>query len=316
MPSRRNLLLTAGGLAATLARPSLLRAATWPDGPLTLIIPWTAGGGTDTIGRALAPVMGELLGTTVTVLNRPGGNGVVGHMQIRQSPHDGLTFGVIGPQLVAAPLLGPTPVTWQDLQPLAMLKADVLSVTVGGRTPWRTLPELLAFARANPEAVRMGNTGQGSSVHIAVLELEKKAGIALTHVPYAGAAPVVRDMLGGHLDATMASAVELRGQVASGDLRMLAVTGRERHRLFPEVPTAAEQGLDVVVSNWSGLALPKGVPEPIQRRLEETVRLAMADPRFTSVMAQQGFDMRFRGIADFTAFLHEADTQSRTYFRS
>ena len=310
--------LAAGGgvLGAGLAPRRQANAADWPTRPLTLVIPWAPGGGTDLVFRAMAPLLSERLGQPVTVVNRPGGSGTVGHMAIRTAVPDGTTFGAISAQLLTAPLLGPSPLTWHDLQPIALVNVDAAAFTVRADAPWRTLAELVEYARGNPETVRVGNSGPGGTWHIASLELERQAGIKLIHAPYAGAAPGIRDLLGGHIEAVAFSAVEARAPVEGGQARILAVTASRRLSLFPDVPTAAEQGYPIDLGAWRGLALPLNVPVPVVLRLQEAVAQVVDDPRFRSFMDGQGFGIRYLDADDMATFLEQQDAAYRRFFRA
>lgn len=314
--TRRGVLraVAAGGAASGFSQVAVAKAADWPTRPLTLVIPWAPGGGTDLVFRAMAPLLSEQLGQPVTVLNRPGGSGTVGHMAIRTAIPDGSTFGAISAQLLTAPMLGPSPLTWRDLQPLALVNVDAAAITVRADAPWRTLAEFLDHARRNPESIRVGNSGPGGTWHIAALEFERRAGIRLIHAPYAGAAPGIRDMLGGHIDAVAFSAVEAKAQVESGQARILAVTAPHRLPGFPDAPTAAEAGYPIDLGAWRGLALPLGVPVDILSRLQVAVARVVQDARFRSFMDSQGFGIRYLDAAALTAFLEQQEAAYRRFF--
>jgi tripartite-type tricarboxylate transporter receptor subunit TctC len=319
--TRRGVLraLAAGGgtlSMGVLAPRERADAADWPTRPLTLVVPWAPGGGTDLVFRALAPLLSERLGQPVAVANRPGGSGTVGHMAIRTAAPDGTTFGAISAQLLTAPLLGPSPLTWRDLQPLALVNVDAAAFTVRADASWRDLAGLVEHARQNPETVRVGNSGPGGTWHIASLELERQAGIRLIHAPYAGAAPGIRDMLGGHIDAVAFSAVEARAPVEGGQARILAVAAAQRLPVFPDAPTAVEQGYPIDIGAWRGLALPLGVPAPIVRRLQEVVGQAVDDSRFRSFIDGQGFGIRHLDAEGVAAFLEQQDAAYRRFFRA
>jgi tripartite-type tricarboxylate transporter receptor subunit TctC len=301
-------------LAAALAAPALARAQDGPSRPCSLIIPWAPGGGTDLVFRALAPLMGDRLGQPVAVVNRPGGSGTVGHMAIRTAVPDGTTFGAISAQLLTAPLLGPAPLTWHDIQPLALVNVDAAAFSVRSDAPWQSLAAFVAHARAQPEAIRVGNSGPGGSWHIASLELERRAGIRLTHTPYAGAAPGIRDLLGGHIDAIAFSAVEARAQIEAGQIRVLALCAPERIAFAPMAPTAAEQGYPIDIGAWRGLALPLGVPAPIRATLGRAVADSMTDARFQDFMRIQGFGIRALDAEGMRGFLQTQESTYRQFF--
>jgi tripartite-type tricarboxylate transporter receptor subunit TctC len=308
---RRTMLLAMGGAATATMAPA--QPAEWPTRPFSLIVPWAPGGGTDLVFRAMAPLLAERLGQPVAVLNRPGGNGTVGHMAIRNAVPDGVTFGAIAAQLLTSPMLGPSPLTWRDLQPLALINVDPAAITVRTDAPWRNLAELIEHARRNPEAVRVGNSGPGGTWHIAALDLERHAGIRLIHSPYSGAAPGIRDLLGGHIEAVAFSAVEAKTQVEAGQARILAVTAPQRLPNFPDVPTAAEQGWPIDLGAWRALALPPGVPASVLARLQDAVAQTVLDPRFRSFMDSQGFGIRYLDAVGLAGFLEQQDAAYRRF---
>lgn len=312
MVDRRSLLRVGAGLAALSAGSA--RAADWPTRPVTLIVPWAPGGGTDAVGRALGRGLSTRLGVPVPVMNRPGGNGTVGHVAIRDAAPDGHVIGFLSPQLITGPLLGSVPITWRQVQPLALINTDPGAITVGAQKPWRTLREFVEEARRHPRSLRVGNSGQGGAWHLTALELERKAGIELIHVPYASAGPALQDLVGGHIDAVSFSAVEARTPVAGGQARMLAVAAPERLATLPDVPTGREQGFDLDVSTWRGIGTSRGTPAPLLARLEQAIHQTMQDELFQAFMAQQGFGIRFLAGEAFGAFMAEQDATYRTYF--
>lgn len=290
------------------------QAADWPTGPVEMIVPWAAGGGTDRVGRALANVLGEQLGVAVPVLNRPGGTGVVGHTALAQSTPDGHTIGFITPQLLTAPILGMTDLGVDDLRPVALVNEDPGAVTVSAESPWQTLEEFLDHASANPGAVRVGNSGPGGTWHIVAVTLEREADLNLIHTPYDGAAPAITDMLGGHIEAVTVSAVEVGPQVEGGLARMLAVTAAERLDTFPDVPTAAEAGLDVQLGTWRGFAVAKDTPDEIVQEIEDALRAAVESDAFQDFMREQGFGAAFLGADDFVAYLERQQAAYESFF--
>ncbi len=300
---------------ATFFAVSPAAVAEWPEKRIEFIVPWAPGGGTDLVGRALAQILSEILGTPVPVINKPGGAGIVGHTAIKRAAPDGYTFGFITPQLLTAPILGTSTLSYEEMQPLAMINADPGAVTVAVGAPWKSLQEFVAYARTNPGKVSIGNSGEGGTWHMVAVELERKAGIRVIHTPYNGAAPAIRDMVGGHIAAVTVSAVETRSQITGGQARMLAVTAPKRLEAFPDVPTAREQGLDIDLGTWRGLAVPPGVPAPIAAKLQEAIRKAVADPRFKDFMDKQGFGISYLASADFVAFLKRQDATYRAFFR-
>ena len=300
--------------AATLFAASPAAVAEWPERRIEFVVAWAPGGGTDLVARALASSLAEILGTPVPVINKPGGAGVVGHTAIRRAAPDGYTLGFISPQLVSAPILGTSTLSYEEMQPLALINADPGAIVVAAGAPWKSLQEFVAYARANPGKVSVANTGEGGISHMVAVELERKAGITVIHAPYNGAAPAIRDLIGGHIGAAAVTAVEARSQINAGLARILAVMAPKRLEAFPDAPTAREQGLDIDLGTWRGLAIPPGVPAPIVAKLQEAIRKAIADPRFKDFMDNQGFGISYLASADFVAFLKQQDATYRAFF--
>lgn len=305
----------AAALLASLALAGPAQAQEdWPSQPIELIVPWSAGGGTDRLARAIAPLLEEELGVSVPVINRPGGTGVVGHTAIANAEPDGYTMGFITPQLLTGPILGMTELSYHDLQPLAMINADPGAVTVSAEAPWDTLGEFLDYAKEHPGEVRVGNSGPGGTWHIVAVSLEREAGLDLIHTPYDGAAPAITDMLGGHIEAVTVSAVEVGPQVEGGLAKMLAVTATERLDAFPDVPTAEEAGLPLDLGTWRGLAVPEGTPDDVVQRLQDALRAVVEDEEFQAFMQEEGFGLRFLPADEFVNFLEAQEAAYEAFF--
>jgi tripartite-type tricarboxylate transporter receptor subunit TctC len=279
----------------------------WPQQPIQIIVAWSAGGGTDRVARAIAPLLEEELGVPVAIVNRPGGTGVVGHTALSRARPDGYTIGMITPQLVTGPILGLTELSYDQFNLLALINEDAGSVTVNADSPWSTLPEFIEYAKENPARIRIGNSGPGGTQHMTAVTLERETGIDVIHTPYDGASPAITDLLGNHIEAVTASAVEVEPQVSAGLLRMLAILSSQRSASFPDVPTAAEQGFDIQVGTWRGLAAPAGLPGEVLARLTEAVHNAASDPRFLAYMEGEGFGARNLGPDDFETYIERQE---------
>jgi tripartite-type tricarboxylate transporter receptor subunit TctC len=298
MPGRRRSLAL---LAATaLAIPRLLRAQdaarSWSPGrPVRILVPAVAAGGADTATRILAPRISALLGQPVVVDNRPGGSGNLANELLAQAPPDGLTvqMGTIG-NLAVNPLIQRNlPV--DPLRDFAHLSLAVqvtnLLVTPADR-PWRTVPDLLAAAKATPGRLSYGSSGVGSAGHLAGALLDQAAGTEGVHVPYRGGGQLIADLLSGKIDyafATAATTLEHCGP--GGRLRALAVPSAERSALAPAVPTIAETGVPgFAVLNWYALVGPRAMPAPAVVRWNAALRGALADAEAVRKLAAQGIE--------------------------
>jgi tripartite-type tricarboxylate transporter receptor subunit TctC len=305
------MVLMVGLLGACGSSEPAAAAEIFPDQPITLICPWGAGGGTDSVGRALADVAKDLFGQSVVVENKTGGVGVVGMTTSMNAKPDGYTVGLIAIEVVTLPKMGlaPDTFTYENYRPLALLNADPCAITVSADAPWNTLQEFLDYVKENPGEVTVGNAGSGSIWHLGAIGLEEAAGVEFKHIPYSGGAnPVVVDLLGGHIDAVAVSPAEVGTHVEAGKLKILGIASEERLDKFPEVPTYKEQGIDLVLGTWRGLAVPKDTPDDVFAILEEKFVEAAKDPKFSDFLANAGLGHVVMGSEDFTAKIQREDT--------
>ena len=295
--------------------PVNLFASNWPEKPINMIVAWAPGGGTDRVARSLANILSEKLGVPVPVLNRPGANGGVGHTTLAQARPDGYTIGFITPQLVTGPILGLTTLTYKELTTLTLINNDPGAVTVKIDAPWNSLKEFIEHARKNPSKVRIGNSGPGGTWHMVAVSLERVSGAKVIHMPYPGAAPAITDLLGGHIEAVTYSAAEVAPQIQNKLLRMLAVTANERMENFPDVPTAMEQGYDLDLGTWRGLAVPNNTPMEIREKLGKAIKESINDARFKEFMKREAFGIRYLDSEKFLKFLNVQEEAYRTFFK-
>ncbi|MBL6455603.1 tripartite tricarboxylate transporter substrate binding protein [Belnapia sp. T6] len=299
---------------ALLALPALLpgpaRAEGYPARPITWIVPFGAGGITDTSARTLAQRMGQLLGQTVVVENRPGAGGTIGAEFVARGAADGylMLYGSQGP-ISAAPSIFPTlrydP--QRDLAPVHGLGASPHLIVVPPSRPWTTLAELVEAARSRPEGLTYASTGIGTSPHLAAEALLQSTGIRMAHAPYANGTQGLNDVIGGRLDVMWDYPLTSLPHVREGRLRALAVTDSGRVALAPGIPTVAEAGLPgAEMVPWAGLFVPARTPAEIVARLAGAVREAMADSRVQEFFNGTGTVLwPEMGTDRFRAFLAE-----------
>lgn len=300
---RRTMLAGAVALAAgIIATPAL---AAYPDKPVTVICPWTAGGGTDVLLRALAKAAEKHLGQTINVVNQTGGAGAIGHNAIRAARPDGYTLGMITFELNSLPPQGLVPFTWKDFDPLMRINSDPAALTVRKDAPYSTVRGFMDYAKAHPGEITIGNSAPGSVWHIAAGLAAEKTGVEVKHVPFDGAQPAVTALVGGHIKAVAVSVAEVKGQVQAGNLKLLGVMSAERDKIFPDIPTFKEQGVDVQFYTWRGLGLPKGVPAPIKAKLADAFKKAYDSPDFQEFAAKASLNLAYQNSADFAKFLDQ-----------
>lgn len=298
---RRNLILGSVALASSmLAMPAF---AAFPEKPITMICPWTAGGGTDTLLRALSKEAEKHLGQTINVVNQTGGGGAIGHNAIRAARPDGYTVGMITFELNSLPPQGLVPFTWKNFDPLMRINSDPAALTVRADAPYSTVRGFMDYAKSNPGQVTIGNSGPGSVWHIAAGLAAEKTGVAVKHVPFDGAQPAVTALVGGHIKAVAVSVAEVRGQVQAGNLKILGVMASERDKLFPDVPTFIQQGVDVEFYTWRGLAAPKGVPPEARAKIVDAYKKAFDSKEFKDFAAKASLNLSYQDGAEFSKFL-------------
>ena len=295
---------------------SVSALAAYPDKPVTVICPWTAGGGTDVLLRALSKEAEKYLGQTINVVNQTGGAGAIGHNAIRAAQPDGYTIGMITFELNSLPPQGLVPFTWKDFDPLMRINTDPAALTVRKDAPYNTVRGFVDYAKAHPDEITIGNSAPGSVWNIAAGLVAEKAGIKVKHDPFDGAQPAVTALVGGHIKAVAVSVAEVRGQVQAGNLKILGVMSSERDKIFPNVPTFKEQGVDVEFYTWRGLALPKGVPANVKAKISEAYKKAFDSKEFQEFAAKASLNLAYLNAADFTKFLSQNYTDVDAVMKS
>ena len=294
------------GLAAMVTTVFAVPAmAAYPDKPVTVICPWTAGGGTDVLLRALSKSAEKYLGQTITVVNQTGGAGAIGHNAIRAARPDGYTVGMITFELNSLPPQGLVPFTWKDFDPLMRINSDPAALTVRKDAPYNTVRGFMDYAKSHPGEITIGNSAPGSVWHIAAGLAAEKTGVQVKHVPFDGAQPAVTALVGGHIKAVAVSVAEVRGQVQAGNLKILGVMSADRDKIFPDVPTFKEQGVDVQFYTWRGLGLPKGVPPAIKAKIADAYKKAFDSQEFKDFAAKASLNLAYQDSAEFAKFLDQ-----------
>jgi tripartite-type tricarboxylate transporter receptor subunit TctC len=303
--NRRSVLV---GLAAACTAP-VARAGDWPEKSITWVVPFPAGGPTDTFTRPLAEEVGKLLGQTIVIDNRSGAGGTIGAAVVARAPADGYTMLVGYTGFTYAPLVYANAGfdLLRDFAPISAIDRvqEVLAVNPQ-RLDVLTLRQFLDIARRKPGSIDIASGGIGTVPHLAMELLEARAGVKLHHVPYRGGAPALQDLLSGQVAAMFGSAGLFASYVKDGKLRALAVAGRRREPLLPDVPTMQEAGLaDFRAVSWDGLFAPRGTPDAILDRMHAAVQAALATPELRKLWAEQGGRVDPESRADFTRFVAE-----------
>ena len=278
----------------------------FPTKSITLISPTSAGGGTDLAARALAADAEKYLGQSIGVVNKPGGSGSLGMTEGANAKPDGYTVTMVIAELTMLEHLGISPLNYKQVKPVVLVNLDPAALTVPVDAPYNTLEEFIAFAKANPGKLKVGNAGSGSTWHLAAESLAKSAVIELNHVPFEGAAPAVTALVGGHIDAVTVSPAEVKTQLEAGNLKTLAVMSDARSDIIPDVPTFTEAGLEIeTIGTWRGLTVPKDTPDEIVASLEEAFTKATEEENFKKFMAANGLGIQVKGSSEFQKHMDE-----------
>lgn len=301
--------ITVIALLSVVLFPTTAQAA-YPDRPITLIVPFGAGGGTDQVARTLAAIMQEDLGVPVNVVNREGGGGAVGHTAGATARPDGYTLTMITAELVMMHWQGLTQLDYTSFAPIGIVNMDPASVLVAADSPWHTLDELMADIKANPGYYKASGTGAGAIWDVARVGWLTTAGLTSNHLPWipsTGAAQALQELIAGGVHVVTNSIVEGRSMILAGTVRPLAVMAEQRVAAFPDVPTLKELGIDWSLGTWRGIAVPAGTPAEIVKTLENSLAKAVASEQFTSFMNNMGFGIYWLPSEQAYAFLAEQD---------
>lgn len=300
---RRLLALAA---AAALMVPAL--AVAFPTKPVELTVLFGAGSAADLLARRLAELAGKDLGQPVAVVNRTGAGGAVGYTYVKSQSPDGYALVWNSNSISTAYRAGNMKLDYTAFAGVAALTGEPVSLAVKADAPWKDVRELLAHAKAKPGEVRVGNSGRGSFTHLVAVALENRAGVKLTHVPF-GRELAVTTVLGDKIEASVQLPAEIMAQVTGRQVRVLAVSGDKRLASLPEVPTFKESGIDLSMTLWRGIAVPKGTPEPVIARLERAFVQAAQSAEFREFATRMGAVVEVRGAKDFDAFMARDDRE-------
>ena len=292
--------------AAALCLASLAQAATYPSKPVTIIVPFPAGGSSDMIGRVLAQKMGEKLGQPFVVENKPGATGSIGAATVKNSAPDGYTLlvsslavFVVNPHLQKGMAYDPSKDF--DLLSVAVQAPNVL--IANPKEPVNSVAELVAYLKKNPGKASFASSGAGSSDHLTAELFWQETGTTGLHVPYKGGAPAIQDVMAGHADFSFQNINAVLTQIQAGKLKALAITSAKRSPLLPNVPTLAESGVkNAQVYSWQAIAAPKGLPADVKAKLHDAIVSTLKDPEVAKKMTDLGFEIVANTPEQFAKF--------------
>lgn len=287
---RKPLVSSLACIAGAMLFGSPVSANEWPKQPVRLVVPFSAGGATDLLGRALANELGKIWKQSVVVDNRPGAGGALGAEIVSKSPADGYTLLLAsGSMFTVNQYIYPKlSYTVQNFDLITKVASGPMVITVNGNVPAKTVPELVAYVKANPGKVNFASAGNGSQVHMAGEAFADASGIDIVHIAYKGEGPAYADLLAGTVQMAVGNINAIAPLLKTGKIRALAVTGKERAALLPDVPTATEAGLPFEFTGWFALAAPAGTSKELIAKMYADVQQAMQQPGMKRYLADQG----------------------------
>lgn len=286
---------------------SAAQPAKFPAKPVTIIVPTAAGGVNDTLSRAIAESMKQYFPKPVAVINKAGAGGIAGTAEFLSSPADGyvLESGSFGWSVLPTHLQIPPPYTVDQAVPVIQFASAPCTLAVQASAPWKSMKELIDYARANPGKVKLGHPGAGTFIHLAAAEFSEMHGIRFTMVPFAGSAPCLIALMGGNVDVASIYPNDAAPQVRAGQLRVLAVFSEKRVKAMPDAPTLKEQGIDLVRACGFPFMVPKNTPVAVIKVLHDAMKKASEDPAFVSRIESLGYDLKYYNTEDAQKLLLE-----------
>ncbi|MES2282984.1 MAG: tripartite tricarboxylate transporter substrate binding protein [Pseudomonadota bacterium] len=306
---RRPLLASAFLAAISLsASPVVTAQNAWPTKAITMVVPFPPGGLADLVARPVAEAMSRDLGQPVVIENKAGAGGGIGMSQVAKARPDGYTILMALSSLTVLPeadvvLQRPPMFALNDLRPIARYTADPTVLAVRADAPWKTVQQFVDDAKKRPGAINYGSSGNYGTMHVPMEILAQNAGIRMTHVPFTGAGPAVVALLGGQIDAVSTGPATVLQQVKAGKVRVLAHWGTAQLGALPDAPSLKDAGYSAEYAQWSGLFIPKDVPEPIAQRLRAAARAAAQDAKVKDVILGAGSPVQYQDSPDFEKYV-------------
>ncbi|MDU4961652.1 MAG: tripartite tricarboxylate transporter substrate binding protein [Sporomusaceae bacterium] len=270
--------------------------SSYPEKPITMIVPFSVGGGVDLTARELEKLSLGELGQPLLVVNKPGGAGMLALNELVESAADGYTLGLVGTEVILHPLYGLAKYHYPTaLEPIAQISAAPPVLVVQASQPWKNVFDLIAYAKENPGKLKFAHGGIGSLLHVTGEMFAKTVGIKIEQVPFRGGGEVAAALLGGHVQLAFLGPAALKEHVKNGSLRVLAVPGEKRliDPVFSHIPTLKESGIDMVCDYWVGIGAPKGLPPEIKEKLSSNFKAVINNPKFQASQEKLGIELAY-----------------------
>jgi tripartite-type tricarboxylate transporter receptor subunit TctC len=284
--------------------PASATEAAFPTQPIQLIVPYAAGGATDTVARLLQKGMETRLGQPIVVINRPGASTTIGTAAVARAKPDGYTIGMVSvPHVSNYTLLKEMPYAQSDFVPITSVTNTPSVLVVNPSLPVKSVADLIGYIKAHPGQVNYATFGIGSSAHLAALLFQNKTGLSMTAVHYRGGAPAAIGVMTGEVQMSFGTPLSVAAGVASGKLRPIAVAATKRIKLLPDIPTMREQGFDYINGAWFGILAPKGTPDAVVQTLYRAIAETMAEPDVDKVVLDSGSEIFVTSPREFGDFI-------------
>jgi tripartite-type tricarboxylate transporter receptor subunit TctC len=282
-------------------------ADNYPNKPIEVMLPWPAGGRSDVAARIFAPYLEKYLGVPVVVTNNVGGGGVVGMVQLRDSVPDGYKISFGGQAMSNFQYMKPGNLSLWDFTWIGRDHFTPMVLAVKANSQFKTVKDIIEYARKNPKKIKHGNTATGSTTHLCSAEFEKKFNIEFTQVPYPGEGPLTKGIGSGEVDIAFGLMLPFRPMIENKNITIIGVSSEKRNDLYPEIPTFKEQGIDFVSTTWDAMMAPKGIPENVFKKLSDACRQTFSDAELIEKMGQLGLNISYQPASEFTKWLEEYD---------
>ena len=285
-------------------------ADVWPVKQVELINPFGAGGAADIQARKLAEIISRDLGQPMVVRNVTGAGGAIAYNEVNRSKKDGYTLIWYSGAINTLATRKQVPYDYNAFEPIAGVGIETVSIAVSKNAPWKDFKDFIAYGKANPGKVTMGNSGMGSVTHMVPLALAAKAGLKITHVPF-GQGLAMAALMGDKINSSSQHPAEVFNQVKAGEVRILAISSEKRIALWPDVPTMKESGVDLEFDQWRGIAAPKGTPQAVVDKLNPLIKKAIESKEWVDFASSLGSTPRYLAPADFAKFVATVDKETR-----
>lgn len=305
-------------VAVTLAGCSKDKAETYPSKPIEMVVSFAPGGSTDQIARILERSVKKYLpnGQTVVVVNKAGGASVVGTTEVAKAKPDGYKISMIPPGPISIqPLLGNAPYTPEDFQGVIRIASSPMLFAVRKDAPWNTFEEWEAYVKANPDTFIFGSGGVGNPPHTAIMRYCNAKGLKIKYVPYGGTSAAFTALLGKHIDGYVASTQEMKGQLESGELKLLANLGSVKSDFYKDIPTLKDLGYNMSTDAYYGIVVPKGVPANVVTILHDAFKKAIDDPETVSLFQKAGIKADYANSQDFQKQILDNYNEYKEFFK-